>query len=59
MNSAEYRLLAKNNLIVAKLLGAVVALAQLHDLPRGIVLGVLVVAIFGFSTISTIAWMSR
>ncbi|MBO4249485.1 hypothetical protein IL252_16885 [Halomicrobium sp. IBSBa] len=59
MNSAEYRLLAKNNLIVAKLLGAVVALAQLYSLPRGIFLGVLVVAIFGFSTASTIAWMSQ
>jgi len=59
MNSAEYRLLAKNNLIVAKLLGAVVALAQLYSLPRGILLGVLVVAIFGFSTASTIAWMSQ
>lgn len=59
MNSTQHELLAKNNLIVAKLLGAVVVLAQLYELPRAILLGVLVVATFGFSTASTIAWMSR
>ncbi len=33
MNSTEHVLLAKNNLVVAKVLGAVVGLAQLYNPP--------------------------
>jgi len=59
MNSDQYELLAKTTLVVAKLLGAVVVLTRLYDLPKADLLGVLVVATIGFSTVSTMAWMSR
>lgn len=59
MNSKENELLAKNNLVVAKLLGAIIALAQLYKPSTDILLGVLFVVMFGLSTVSTFAWMSR
>ncbi|RLM33148.1 hypothetical protein [Haloarcula sp. Atlit-120R] len=59
MNSNQYELLANITLIVTKLLGAVVVLTQLYDLPKASLLGVLVVATMGFSTVLTMAWMSR
>ena len=58
MNSDQYELPAKFTLFVAKLLGAVVVLTQLYDLPKASLLGVLVVATMGFSIVSTMAWMS-
>lgn len=59
MNGDQYELLAKTTLVVTKLLGAVVVLTRLYDLPKADLLGVLVVATMGFSTVSTMAWMSR
>jgi hypothetical protein len=59
MNSAQYGLLAKTTLVVAKLFGAVVVLTHLYDLPRAHLVGVLTVATIGFSTASTMAWMSQ
>ena len=59
MNSNQYELLAKITLVVKNLLGAVVVLTQLYDLLKVVLLGVLVVATMGFSTVLTMAWMSR
>jgi len=59
MNSTEHELLAKNNLVVAKLLGAVVVLSQMYNPPQDVLLGVLLVVTIALSTVSTFAWMSR
>lgn len=45
--------------VVAKLLGAVVILTHLYDLPKAHLVGVLTVATIGYWTVSTMAWMSR
>lgn len=59
MNSTEHELVAKNNLVVAKVLAAVVVLVQLCDPPQDVLVGILTIVTMMFSTISTFAWMSR
>lgn len=59
MNSTEYELLAKNNLVVAKVLAAVVALAQMYSPPRNVLIGALLLITMALSTVSTYTWMSR
>jgi len=58
-SKGTYELVAKNNFVVAKVLGTIVALTTMYDVPKELVLGVLVVLAAGFSTVSTYAWMSR
>lgn len=59
MNSAEHELLAKNNLVVAQVLGAIVALAQMYQPSQDVLVGALLVCTMVLSTVSTFSWMSR
>lgn len=58
-SEATYELVAKNNFVVAKVLGTVVALTTMYDAPKQVMVGALVVLTVVFSTVSTYAWMSR
>jgi hypothetical protein len=55
----DYELLAKNNVILAKVLGMAVALVQLFEPSTQVIVAFLFILSGILSTISTYAWMSR
>lgn len=55
----DYELLAKNNFVVAKVLGVAVTLVHLLDPPTQVIIAFLVILAGSLSTVSTYAWMSR